>query len=86
MLSRRRFFLTAIAVLLATALVPGCKNPDDGPQPMVMPAYPVRNLPPWNVGRPAPAAQSEPVPSKPFRQVPTPPRPGPTAPLPRQGG
>ena len=39
--SRRWSFL-----FLAVALAPGCKNPDDGPVPYVMPAYPVRNLPP----------------------------------------
>jgi hypothetical protein len=33
-------------VLLAAALAAGCKNPDDGPIPYVMPAYPVRNMPP----------------------------------------
>ena len=48
----------AVAIGCALGIVAGCKNPDDGPIPYVMPAYPVNNLPPLdrNGAPQAPAA------------------------------
>lgn len=49
--------LVAIGMAFFLTVAPGCKNPDDGPIPYVMPAYPARNLPP--VGPTTPASSSK---------------------------
>lgn len=75
--ARLAFAALAISGALGPGGLGGCKNPDDGPTPFVMPAYPVRNLPPL-----PPNTNPDTATKGPVRWPPGPPRREPSAPTP----